>query len=77
MSKLEILEELPKLSAEDRFEIRLKIAELDDDPWLEDQEVVLTPEQIALLDERIAEHERDPASAIPWSEFKQDLWAEK
>ena len=31
MSKTEILEELPKLTADERNEIRLKIAELDGD----------------------------------------------
>ena len=34
MSKTEILEELPKLTSEERYEIRLKLAELDGDDWL-------------------------------------------
>lgn len=36
MSKTEILDELPKLTKEERFEIRLKLAELDGDSWLDD-----------------------------------------
>ena len=36
MSKVEILQELPKLTPEERKEIRLKLAELDDDNWLDD-----------------------------------------
>jgi hypothetical protein len=38
MSKAEILEELPKLAPEDRYEIRLKLAELDGDDWLDDDD---------------------------------------
>jgi hypothetical protein len=34
MSKTEILEELLKLTSEERHEIRLKLAELDGDGWL-------------------------------------------
>src|SRR2546421_8751737 len=35
MSKVEILEELPKLTAEDRQEIRQKLNEIDGDEWLD------------------------------------------
>jgi len=34
MSQTEILEERPKLTKAERFEIRLKLAELDGDGWL-------------------------------------------
>jgi putative addiction module component (TIGR02574 family) len=34
---------------------------------------VLTDEQMAELDRRIAEHEADPDSAIPWEEVKRVL----
>ena len=74
MTRLEeILEELPKLSPEDRHEIRSKIIELDDDEWLDDDDDPLTPAQTAMLDRRIAEHERDPGSAIPWEDFKRKV----
>ena len=36
MSKAEILRELPKLTKEERKEIRLKLAELDPDEWLDE-----------------------------------------
>ena len=49
MSKTEILEELPRLTPEDRYEIRVKLAELDGDRWLDDDDP-LTDEQKALLD---------------------------
>ena len=34
----------------------------------------LTPEQRAELHRRWAEHERDPASAIPWEQVRDELY---
>jgi len=34
----------------------------------------LTPEERAELDRRLAEHERDPSSAIPWETVKDELF---
>jgi putative addiction module component (TIGR02574 family) len=73
MSKNEILHELNKLSPEDRSEIRAKLDELDrrvNDDWDDDE---MTEEEKRLVEERIAEHERDPGSAIPWEQFKAEL----
>jgi putative addiction module component (TIGR02574 family) len=64
VSKAEILEAIPKLTPEERDEIRLKLDELDDQ---------LTGQELALIDARIAEHEANPQSAIPWEDFKKDL----
>ncbi|PYS70963.1 MAG: hypothetical protein DMF69_11915 [Acidobacteria bacterium] len=72
MSKAEILEELPKLTPQDRDEIRLKLAEIDGDHWLDDDDP-LTDDQKALIEARIEEHERNPETAIPWEEFKARL----
>jgi hypothetical protein len=36
MSKAEILSELPKLTKEERHEIRVKLAEMDGDGWLDE-----------------------------------------
>jgi putative addiction module component (TIGR02574 family) len=36
--------------------------------------VPLTPELKAQLDQRWAEHERDPASAVPWDQVKNELY---
>ena len=72
MSKTEILEELPKLTAEERYEIRLKLAELDGDGWLDDDDP-LTDEQKALIESRIEAHEKNPEAAVPWEEFKARL----
>jgi len=34
----------------------------------------LTPEQEAELDRRWAEHARDPSSAIPWGQVRDELY---
>ncbi len=72
MSKVEILEELPKLTTEERQEIRLKLAELDGDGWL-DADEPLTPEEKALLEARLADIEEHPEKSIPWEEAKQRI----
>jgi putative addiction module component (TIGR02574 family) len=64
MSKAEILDEIPKLTPEEREEIRRKLDEFDD---------TLTPAEWALVDQRLAEHEADPQSAIPWDKVKAQL----
>ncbi len=73
MSKAEILDEIPKLTPEEREEIRRKLDEVDGVKALEDDD--LTAEQWALADQRIAEHKVDPASAIPIEQMKAGLRA--
>jgi len=72
MSKTEILEELPKLTSAERYEIRLKLAELEGDNWIDDDDP-LTDEQKALIESRIEAHEKNPETAIPWEELKARL----
>lgn len=72
MSKIEILDEILKLTSEERREIRLKLAELDGDGWLDDDDP-LTDEQKALIEARIEAHEKNPETAIPWEHFKARL----
>src|SRR5437763_1590137 len=74
MSKTEILEELPRLTPEDRYEIRVKLAELGGDRWLDDDDS-LTDEQKALLDARLADMEQNPGASIPWDEAKKRIEA--
>lgn len=74
MSKTEILAELPKLTPDERFEIRVKLAELDGDRWLDDDDP-LTDEQKALLDARLADVEQNPNASIPWDEAKKQIEA--
>ena len=72
MSKTEILEELSRLTPQERFEIRVKLAELDGDRWLEDDDP-LTDEQKALLDARVADMEQNPSASIPWDEARKRI----
>ena len=74
MSKTEILDELPKLSPEERFEIRLKLAELDRDGWLDDDNP-LTNQEKALLDARLTDLDQNPEASIPWDEARKRIEA--
>jgi hypothetical protein len=73
MSKVEIIEGLAKLTADERQEIRLRLAELDQDDWLD--RGMLTDAEKALIEERFREMESNPQAAIPWAEAKQRLMA--
>lgn len=75
MSKTEIIAELPKLTPDERFEIRLKLAELDGDRWFDDDDP-LTDEQKALLDARLADMAQNPNASIPWDEAKKQIEAQ-
>ena len=74
MSKTEILEELSKLTPEDRYEIRLKLAELDSDGWLDDDDP-LTNDEKALLEARLAAYEKDPDAGSSWEEVESRVRA--
>lgn len=69
MSKVEILEELPKLTPEDRQEIRRKLNEIDGAEWL-DGDDPLTDDEKALLDVRLAAYEREPDAGSSWEEVE-------
>ncbi|HZE69861.1 MAG TPA: addiction module protein [Pyrinomonadaceae bacterium] len=74
MSKTEILEELPKLTKKERHEIRLKLAELDGDEWIDDDEP-LTADERALLDARLAAYAKDPDAGSSWAEVESRIRA--
>ena len=74
MSKTEILEELPKLTKKERQEIRLKLAELDGEDWLDDDDA-LTADEKALLDARLAAYEKDPDAGSSWGEVESRIRA--
>src|SRR5205085_10705359 len=61
----DILDDLLKLPASERADLALALWESLSDSERE-AEVVLTSEQRAELDRRLADHEADPDSAIPW-----------
>lgn len=72
-----ILDELMQLSPAERLDIAEKLWESVDpnDPNIVDDLAPLTEEQMAEIDRRIAEHERDPSSSIPWEDVRARLWA--
>jgi hypothetical protein len=74
MSKVEILEQLSKLTTEKRNEIRLKLAELDGNSWLDNEEP-LTDVEKALLDARLAAYETDPDAGSSWADVEARLRA--
>jgi hypothetical protein len=69
MSKTEILEELPKLTKTERQEIRLRLAELDSEDWLDDEDQ-LTLQEKALLEARLAAYAKDPDAGSTWEEVE-------
>ena len=73
MSLSEILDELPRLTPEQRHQVVEKVMELDGD-WIDDEEA-LSPEEKRLIESRLAEHDVDPSSAVPWEEVKARLKA--
>jgi len=68
MLKTEILEALPKLSAEERREIRAKLNELDEQDWLDDGD--LTEREKAIIEARLRDHESNPEAVSSWEEVK-------
>jgi putative addiction module component (TIGR02574 family) len=72
MTKTEILEELHKLTPDERLEIRLKLTELDGEGWL-DVAHPLTAEEKILLEARLADTERHPEKSIPWEEAEKRI----
>jgi hypothetical protein len=74
MSKVEILDQIPNLTPEDRNDIRRKLDELDGNQW-NDADDPLTSEEKALLDARLADMEARPETSIPWSEAEARLKA--
>ena len=69
MSKADILAELPELTPAERQEVRLKLARLDGEDWL-DAGDPLTDAEKALLDARLAAYEKDPEAGSSWEEVE-------
>ena len=74
MSKTEILEELPKLTKTERQEICLRLAELESEDWLDDEET-LTVSERALLDARLSSYSKDPDAVSTWEEVEGRIQA--
>jgi putative addiction module component (TIGR02574 family) len=69
MSIAEIVEELPKLTVEDRDELRLRLLELDREIW--------TDSEKALLDARLAAYRKAPDAGSSWEDVEARLLGRK
>ena len=59
MSFSQILDELPNLTPQERLQIAEQALALD----------ALSPEHEALVEQRLAMHEREPATSVPLDDF--------
>jgi hypothetical protein len=57
-----------------RQEIRLRLAELGGDDWLDGQELLTIPEK-ALLETRLAAYAKDPDAGSIWKEVEDRIRA--
>lgn len=75
MSTAEILAELPKLSPDDRQQVYQRLCEL------QERDLVTgtgpTPEEKNLLDDELAEYEKDGDRGQAWDDVLQELRARK
>jgi hypothetical protein len=67
VSKVDILEALPKLNAQDRREILEKICDLE--------ESQLTKSEITFLEDRLSECRRNPEGWTTWEDAKPRILA--
>jgi len=68
-----LLDEIMQLSSAERVGLAYELLDRAGDQGLPP----LTPEQMAEIDRRIEEHEKDPASAIPLEEVRAWLWSRR
>lgn len=68
MSTTEIIEELSKLSKDERHSIRVKLAEMDGG-W-NDEDDPLRESDKAIIESRLADLNKHPEKAIPWEKAK-------
>lgn len=65
------IEQLLKLSVAERIQL---VEDLWDSIAADPEALPLTDAQRAELDRRVAEHEADPGSAIPWEQVRERLY---
>jgi len=71
MSKAQILEELPKLTVSERSQLFARLAELHEADLVESSIVPSAEREV--LDEALAEFERDPSPGQPWREVFREI----
>jgi len=67
MSKAQILEELPKLTASDRSQVFARLAEIHETDLLDAD--APSPSEKQALEEAFAEFERDPSPGESWRDI--------
>lgn len=72
MNFTELLEQIPALSVQQRREILERIMELDAGDWL-DFDDPLSQSDKKTVSERVALHDADPSTAVPWEQFRDRL----
>ena len=72
MTKAEILEELRKLTVDERKEILLSLDETDGPEWIDDDDP-LSSEEKSLLEARLADTARHPEKSVPWEEARRRI----
>jgi len=75
MSKAQILEELPKLTASDRSYLFARLAEIHEADLLDGD--APSPAERQALDEAFAEFERDPSPGEPWRDVLREIRASR
>lgn len=71
MSKTEILEELPRLTAAELAEVQAKLDELAGNAWQADAD--LSEQDKSVLDAALADYEKNPTAGSSWDEVKARL----
>ncbi len=74
-----LLDELMQLSPAERLDIAERLWDSVDpnDPSLAGDRASLTDEQMQEARRRLAEHQRDPSTAIPYEEVRAWLWSRR
>jgi putative addiction module component (TIGR02574 family) len=72
MIKVEILEALPKLSVEERQEIRAKLNELDNESCDNGE---ISEREKAIIEARLDEYDQNPETGSSWEEAKARVLA--
>lgn len=75
VSKSEIIAELPKLNAQERTEVFERLCELQENDLLSGAGP--TDDEKRILDEALAEFERDGDRGMPWREALRQIRARK
>jgi hypothetical protein len=66
MSTTEILDQLPRLTPEEREAVRARLDDLD-------ATAPLSPEEKRLVDERVAAYRQNPGAGVSWAAAEADI----